>query len=87
MAERPHGKVDHPMPAPGHPERNRSSVVPFRTSARIDHLAGTKPLTQLRPSPPARDVAHGDGDRLLLANQPLRRRPLEQRSDERTRLA
>ena len=28
-----------------------------------------KPLVQLRPAPPARDVANRDGDRLLLANQ------------------
>ena len=31
--------------------------------------AGTQPLLQLRPPPPARDVAHRDGNGLLLPNQ------------------
>ena len=31
--------------------------------------AGTQPLLQLRPTPPARDVAHRDGDGLLLPDQ------------------
>ena len=30
---------------------------------------GTQPLLQLRPTPAARDVAHCDGDGLLLPNQ------------------
>ena len=30
---------------------------------------GTQPLAELRPPPPARDVAHRDGDGLLLPDQ------------------
>ena len=30
---------------------------------------GTQPLAQLRPPPPARNVAHRDGDGLLLSDQ------------------
>jgi hypothetical protein len=41
----------------------------FRTSARIGGWAGTQPFAQLRPTPPARDVAYRDSDSFLLANQ------------------
>jgi hypothetical protein len=45
---------------------------------RIRHWFQHQPVAQLRPAPAAHDVAHGDGDRFLLADQhdqPLPRVP------------
>ena len=41
----------------------------FALRAKIGQRAGTQPFAQLRPTTPARDVAHCDGDGLLLSDQ------------------